>query len=68
MLAFIRSYMDKEVQRDKKLVSYEIVDRGAKPHVQVKTLGVMFFPFYDCKVGVTPHVQVKTHVTVFLRL
>ena len=30
-----RSYGDKEVQRDKKLVSYNIVDKAGKPNVQV---------------------------------
>lgn len=31
-----RSYGDKEVQRDKKLVSYDIVDKGSKPYVQAR--------------------------------
>jgi molecular chaperone DnaK len=31
--------MDKEVQRDKKLVSYAIVDRGTKPYVEVEVAG-----------------------------
>jgi heat shock protein 5 len=34
-----RNYMDKEVQRDKKLVSYDIVDKGGKPMVQVEVGG-----------------------------
>jgi len=34
-----RNYMDKEVQRDKKLVSYDIVDKGGKPYVQVEVAG-----------------------------
>ena len=31
--------MDKEVQRDKKLMSYDIVDKGGKPMVQVEVKG-----------------------------
>lgn len=34
-----RSFSDKEVQRDKKLVSYAIVDKGGKPNVQVDLSG-----------------------------
>eukprot|EP00877_Chromochloris_zofingiensis_P011020 jgi/Chrzof1/6171/Cz17g14060.t1 len=34
-----RKYEDKEVQRDKKLVSYDIVDRQGKPYVQVDVNG-----------------------------
>lgn len=34
-----RSYTDKEVQRDKKLVSYNIVDKAGKPNVQVEVNG-----------------------------
>jgi heat shock protein 5 len=34
-----RSYGDKEVQRDKKLVSYNIVDKATKPYVQVTVNG-----------------------------
>ncbi|KAG2483308.1 hypothetical protein HYH03_017811 [Edaphochlamys debaryana] len=34
-----RRYEDKEVQRDKKLVSYDIVDRGGKPYVGVDVNG-----------------------------
>lgn len=34
--ASITSYEDKEVQRDKKLMSYSIVDKGGKPYVSVK--------------------------------
>ncbi len=29
-------YGDKDVQKDKKLMSYNIVDRGGKPNVEVK--------------------------------
>ncbi len=29
------SFKDKEVQRDAKLVSYKIVDKGGKPYVEV---------------------------------
>ena len=31
----MRSFKDKEVQRDAKLVSYKIVDKGGKPYVEV---------------------------------
>ncbi|KAI8474988.1 MAG: binding protein 1 [Monoraphidium minutum] len=31
-----RNYLDKEVQRDKKLMSYDIVDKAGKPMVQVE--------------------------------
>ena len=34
-----RRYEDKEVQRDKKLVSYDIVDRQGKPYVAVDVKG-----------------------------
>ncbi|MEW5297801.1 MAG: hypothetical protein WDW38_006987 [Sanguina aurantia] len=34
-----RNYMDKEVQRDKKLVSYDIVDKAGKPYVSVDIAG-----------------------------
>ncbi|PNW86296.1 hypothetical protein CHLRE_02g080700v5 [Chlamydomonas reinhardtii] len=34
-----RKYEDKEVQRDKKLVSYDIVDRQGKPYVAVDVKG-----------------------------
>ncbi|KAG2446797.1 hypothetical protein HYH02_008357 [Chlamydomonas schloesseri] len=34
-----RKYEDKEVQRDKKLVSYDIVDRQGKPYVSVDVKG-----------------------------
>ncbi|KXZ42734.1 hypothetical protein GPECTOR_121g434 [Gonium pectorale] len=34
-----RKYEDKEVQRDKKLVSYDIVDRSGKPYVSVDVNG-----------------------------
>ncbi|KAI8475240.1 MAG: luminal binding protein [Monoraphidium minutum] len=34
-----RNYLDKEVQRDKKLMSYDIVDKGGKPMVQVDVKG-----------------------------
>ncbi len=34
-----RSYGDKDVQRDKKLVSYNIVDKGGKPNVEVTVNG-----------------------------
>lgn len=33
------SYMDKEVQRDKKLVSYAIVDKAGKPYISVDIAG-----------------------------
>lgn len=32
-------YEDKEVQRDKKLVSYDIVDKQSKPYVKVNVNG-----------------------------
>jgi heat shock protein 5 len=34
-----RKYQDKEVQRDKKLVSYDIVDKQGKPYVSVEVKG-----------------------------
>lgn len=34
-----RSYTDKEVQRDKKLVSYDIVDNKGKPFIEVEVSG-----------------------------
>lgn len=34
-----RNYNDKEVQRDKKHVSYEIVNKGGKPYVQTQVQG-----------------------------
>mmetsp|Transcript_28988 Transcript_28988/g.81654 ORF Transcript_28988/g.81654 Transcript_28988/m.81654 type:complete len:662 (+) Transcript_28988:239-2224(+) len=34
-----RNFNDKEVQRDKKLVSYDIVDNGGKPYVSVDVKG-----------------------------
>ncbi len=34
-----RRYTDKEVQRDKKLVSYDIVDKQGKPYVSVDVAG-----------------------------
>ncbi|WIA23788.1 hypothetical protein OEZ86_007102 [Tetradesmus obliquus] len=34
-----RKYEDKEVQRDKKLVSYDIVDKATKPYIKVKVNG-----------------------------
>lgn len=34
-----RNYKDKEVQKDKKLVSYDIVDKGGKPYVQAQING-----------------------------
>jgi heat shock protein 5 len=34
-----RSYADKDVQKDKKLVSYSIVDKGTKPYVEVEVAG-----------------------------
>ncbi|KAF6264590.1 heat shock protein 70 family [Scenedesmus sp. NREL 46B-D3] len=34
-----RKYADKEVQRDKKLVSYDIVDKTTKPYIKVKVNG-----------------------------
>jgi hypothetical protein len=35
----LRRYEDKEVQRDKKLVSYDIVDKSTKPYIKVKVGG-----------------------------
>jgi hypothetical protein len=32
-------YEDKEVQRDKKLVSYDIVNKATKPYIKVKVNG-----------------------------
>jgi hypothetical protein len=32
-------YADKEVQKDKKLVSYDITDKGGKPYVKVQVAG-----------------------------
>ena len=34
-----RRYNDKDVQKDKKLVSYNIVDRGTKPYIEVEVAG-----------------------------
>ncbi|GBF99631.1 hypothetical protein Rsub_12310 [Raphidocelis subcapitata] len=34
-----RKFEDKEVQKDKKLMSYDIVDKAGKPHVQVDISG-----------------------------
>jgi len=34
-----RSYGDKEVQRDKKLLPFEIIDRNGKPYIQVEVKG-----------------------------
>merc|ERR1719199_806459 len=34
-----RKYSDKTVQHDKKLVPYEIVDKGGKPNIQITTKG-----------------------------
>lgn len=34
-----RKYSDKEVQRDAKLVSYKVVDKAAKPYVEVEISG-----------------------------
>lgn len=31
-----RKFMDKTVQKDKKLVSYEVVDKGGKPYIKTK--------------------------------
>jgi hypothetical protein len=33
------SFKDKEVQRDAKMVSYKVVDKGAKPYVEVDVAG-----------------------------
>ncbi len=33
------SFKDKEVQRDAKLVSYKVVDKGGKPYVSVNVAG-----------------------------
>ena len=35
----LRRYEDKEVQRDKKLMSYDIIAKGDKPMVQVEIKG-----------------------------
>ena len=32
-----RKYNDKKVQMDKKLLSYNIIDKGGKPYIQVET-------------------------------
>ena len=32
-------YADKEVQRDAKMVSYKVVDKGTKPYVEVDIAG-----------------------------
>merc|ERR1719272_716790 len=34
-----RAYTDKEVQKDKKLMPYEIINKNTKPYVQVETGG-----------------------------
>lgn len=34
-----RNYKDKEIQKDKKLVSYDIVDKNGKPYVRTKVNG-----------------------------
>ena len=34
-----RNYRDKEIQKDKKLVSYDIVDKGGKPYIQTQING-----------------------------
>ncbi len=33
------SFKDKEVQRDAKMVSYKVVDKAAKPYVEVEISG-----------------------------
>ena len=33
------SFKDKEVQRDAKMVSYKVVDKSAKPYVEVDVAG-----------------------------
>ena len=33
------SYKDKEVQRDAKMVSYDVIDKKGKPYVQVEVAG-----------------------------
>ena len=33
------SFKDKTVQRDLKMVSYDVVDKGAKPYVEVEVAG-----------------------------
>lgn len=38
-LLVTRSFEDKEVQRDKKLMSYDIIDKQGKPMVQVEVGG-----------------------------
>ncbi len=39
MLSIHCRFSDKEVQRDAKLVSYDIVDKDSKPYVQVDVAG-----------------------------
>jgi heat shock protein 5 len=39
LLFIVRRFEDKEVQRDKKLVSYDIVDKATKPYIKVKVNG-----------------------------
>jgi len=34
-----RKYNDKEVQMDKKLLPYDIIDKDGKPYIQVETKG-----------------------------
>ncbi|KAK9807024.1 hypothetical protein WJX72_010915 [[Myrmecia] bisecta] len=34
-----RNYKDKEVQRDAKMVAYDVVDKGGKPNIQVQATG-----------------------------
>lgn len=35
----LNRYSDKEVQRDAKMVSYKVVDKAAKPYVEVEISG-----------------------------
>ena len=36
---YVCSFKDKEVQRDAKMVSYKVVDKSAKPYVEVDVAG-----------------------------
>ncbi len=36
MSHFVCSFKDREVQRDAKMLSYDVVDQNGKPYVQVK--------------------------------
>ena len=51
------SFKDKEVQRDAKMVSYKVVDKSAKPYVEVDVAG-------EKKVGPRPGCWLRTHAPV----